>query len=206
MVRHEVLPRGQRPRLRVGALRGGAYTPPLLSSTCAGVAIETTKSTSKPHSNCSRQAEKWTRVGSCLRALGAEGVEALLAGGEQVVGVQLLHEPGHLVAAQVETESKSRKQFIIFQVQALNSRRFQRGFNSDGVNLQRHTISTIHPCSLLAQLRHQVLAAHVDVESIFSNAVHHIVASSGGTKSGQPGQPGVSMGSTCTALGPTAAR
>jgi hypothetical protein len=42
-----------------------------------------------------------------------------------------------VVAAQVEIESETWKQVIIFQVQAPNSRRFQRGF--ERVNLHRPT-------------------------------------------------------------------
>jgi hypothetical protein len=46
---------------------------------------------------------------------------------------------GQLLAAQVEFESNTRRQFIIFQFQALSSRRFQRGF--DRGNLHRLTRS-----------------------------------------------------------------
>jgi hypothetical protein len=45
----------------------------------------------------------------------------------------------HVVAAQVGFESKISKQFMIFQFQALRSRRFQREF--DMVNQHRPTMS-----------------------------------------------------------------
>ena len=49
----------------------------------------------------------------------------------------LTHEARRVVAAQVEFENKVSNRFIIFLLQALSSRRFQRG--SDRVNLHRPT-------------------------------------------------------------------
>jgi len=62
-------------------------------------------------------------------------------------------------AAQVEVESKTSKQFISFQFQAIYSWRFQRGF--DRVNLHRPTVGE---CGRLPMSRHGV-AAHVEIET-----------------------------------------
>jgi len=70
----------------------------------------------------------------------------MVSGGEQRAygrGVPLLRADvqrcqAHVVAAQVEIRSKTSKRLILFQFQALNSRRFQRKF--DRVNLHRPTM------------------------------------------------------------------
>ena len=101
--------------------------------------------------NGSGSAETWTSVNPCLRRrqltprclhrrrrLHQQRLEPLA----------LPRRPLLREAAQVEIECENRKQFIMLQVQAVSSRRIQRGF--DRVNLHRPTSASRSRSSTMA--------------------------------------------------------
>jgi len=99
-----------------------------------------------------------------VHRLAKAGYERSVAAAVAVVVLRKVH---HAVAAQVEIESKSLKQMTVLQLQVLDYRRFQHGF--DRINMHRPTTQLERGARTPSQSTWVTrgVAAQVEVESRF---------------------------------------